>query len=82
MNLIQVSVEVGYDLRTVELTHDEWAAVQNGQHLLRKVVDYYEGDAKILAAADKAQTGAEEYLVARMAVRILKSLQSKLIVTS
>jgi len=45
MNLIQVSVEVGYDLRTVELTHDEWAAVQNGQHLLRKVVDYYEGDA-------------------------------------
>jgi len=41
------------------------------------ILDYYEGDAKILAAADKAQTGAEEYLVARMAVRILKSLQSK-----
>ena len=42
--MIHVSVVVGYDLRTVELTHDEWAAVQNGQHLIREVVDYYEGE--------------------------------------
>jgi hypothetical protein len=43
-NMIQVSVAVGYDLRSVELTSDEWAEVQNGQHLVREVVDYYEGE--------------------------------------
>ena len=44
MNMIQVSVEIGYDLRTVELTSDEWTAVQNGENLVREVVDYYEGE--------------------------------------
>jgi hypothetical protein len=43
-NTIQISVEVGYDLRSVELTPDEWGEVQNGQHLVREVVDYYEGE--------------------------------------
>ena len=43
--MIQVSVEIGYELRTVELTRQEWEAVQKGQHLIREVEDYYEGEA-------------------------------------
>mgnify|MGYP001472781884 CR=1 FL=1 len=43
--MILVSVEIGYDLRTVELTPQEWEAVQRGQHLIREVEDYYEGEA-------------------------------------
>ena len=39
-----VSVAVGYDLRSVELTLDEWAAVQSGEKLVREVIDYYEGE--------------------------------------
>ena len=43
--MIQVSVEIGSELRTVELTHQEWETVQRGQHLVREVEDYYEGEA-------------------------------------
>ena len=42
---IRVSVEVGYDLRSIELTPEEWASVQTGQNLVREVIDYYEGEA-------------------------------------
>ena len=38
---IRVSVEVGYDLRSIELTPEEWASVQTGQNLVREVIDYY-----------------------------------------
>ena len=43
--MIQVSVDIGYDLRTVELSPQEWKAVQRGQRLVREVEDYYEGEA-------------------------------------
>lgn len=43
--MIRVSVEIGNELRTVELTHQEWQTVQRGQRLVREVEDYYEGEA-------------------------------------
>jgi hypothetical protein len=43
--MIQVSVEIGNELRTLALTHQEWETVQRGQHLVREVEDYYEGEA-------------------------------------
>ena len=43
--MIRVSVEIGHDLRTVELTPQEWEAVQRGQRLVQEVEDYYEGEA-------------------------------------
>ena len=42
---VRLSVEVGYDLRSVDLTLDEWAQVQGGEKLVREVIDYYEGEA-------------------------------------
>jgi len=43
-NSIFLSVEVGYDIRTTELTADEWGDVQNGVELHKSVLDWYEGE--------------------------------------
>jgi hypothetical protein len=40
-----VSVTVGYDLRTVNLTEKQWKAVQDGKPLVKRVKDHYEGQA-------------------------------------
>ena len=41
---ISISVEIGYELRTVSLSETEWTRVQSGDVLLKEVVDYYEGE--------------------------------------
>ena len=41
---INVSVEIGYELRTVSLSEFEWRRVQSGHALSKQVVDYYEGE--------------------------------------
>lgn len=41
---ISISVEIGYELRTVSLSETEWKRVQSGDVLLKEVVDYYEGE--------------------------------------
>jgi hypothetical protein len=43
--MIRISVEIGYELRSVELTSQEWEDVQKGTRLNREVVDCYEGEA-------------------------------------
>ena len=42
--MISVCVEIGYDLRTVELTKSEWQSVLDGKTLIREVEDCYEGE--------------------------------------
>ena len=41
---ISISVEIGYELRTVSLSETEWTRVQSGHALSKEVVDYYEGE--------------------------------------
>ena len=41
---INVSVTVGYDLRSVLLTELEWKMVQEGKELVKEVEDSYEGE--------------------------------------
>ena len=41
---IGLSVEIGYELRTVSLSDLEWSRVQSGHALSKEVVDYYEGE--------------------------------------
>jgi hypothetical protein len=40
---VTLSIEVGYELRTVELTAGEWSKVQLGEELHKTVQDFYEG---------------------------------------
>lgn len=44
LETINVSVEVGYELRTVSLTELEWKSVQAGETLTKGIKDYYEGE--------------------------------------
>ena len=41
---INLSVEVGYELRTVSLSELEWKKVRSGHSLSKEIVDYYEGE--------------------------------------
>ena len=41
---INVSVEIGYELRTVELTQKEWDDVNKGEFLSKTIEDMYEGE--------------------------------------
>jgi hypothetical protein len=38
-----VSIPIGDDLRTVNLTEKQWKAVQDGKPLVKSVKDHYEG---------------------------------------
>lgn len=40
----ELSVSVGYDLRSVELTEDEFASIKSGKKLTKVVEDDYEGE--------------------------------------
>ncbi len=44
MRTYNLSVEVGYELRTVNLTQDEYDAVRNSVTLCKEVRDFYEGE--------------------------------------
>ncbi len=44
LKTINVSVTVGYDLRSVQLTELEWKMVQEGKELVKEVEDSYEGE--------------------------------------
>ena len=44
LKTINVSVEVGCELRTVSLTELEWNSVQAGETLTKGIKDYYEGE--------------------------------------
>lgn len=39
-----VTVEIGYELRTVSLTKKEWNFVKSGNHLIKSTQDSYEGE--------------------------------------
>ena len=39
-----ISVEIGYELRTVSLLESEWKCVKSGDHLVKTTQDYYEGE--------------------------------------
>ena len=41
--IINVSVPIGYDYRTVQLSELEWKRVQQGKELIKEVEDSYEG---------------------------------------
>ena len=41
---INISVEIGSELRTVSLSELEWKHIQSGHSLSKEVVDYYEGE--------------------------------------
>lgn len=41
---IDISVVIGYELRTVSLSELEWERIQSGHFLSKEVVDYYEGE--------------------------------------
>lgn len=41
---INVSVEIGYELRTVSLSELEWKKVRSGHSLSKEIVDYHEGE--------------------------------------
>ena len=43
-NKINVSVEIGYELRTVQLTEEEWDDVNKGEFLSKSIEDNYEGE--------------------------------------
>lgn len=40
----KLSVEIGYEVRSVELTETEWESIQRGETLARSVDDSYEGE--------------------------------------
>jgi hypothetical protein len=42
--VINLSVEVGYELRTVSLTEEEYAYIKSGKQLVKEVEDHYEGE--------------------------------------
>ena len=44
LKTINVSVEVGDELRTVSLTELEWKRIQAGENLTKEIEDYYEGE--------------------------------------
>jgi hypothetical protein len=44
MKTYNLSVEVGYALRTVSLSEDEFKLIKSGKPLSKEVEDYYEGD--------------------------------------
>lgn len=44
LKTINISVTVGYDLRSVLLTELEWKMVQEGKELVKEVEDSYEGE--------------------------------------
>lgn len=39
----KLSVEIGYEVQSVELTETEWESIQRGEMLTRSVDDAYEG---------------------------------------
>ena len=39
-----ITVEIGYELRTVSLTEKEWKRVKSGDHLIKSTQDSYEGE--------------------------------------
>ena len=41
---VHVSVTVGYELRTIILSANEWKNVKSGKELTKSVDDYYEGE--------------------------------------
>ena len=41
---INVSVEIGYELRTVKLTQQEWEDVNEGKYLSKSIEEMYEGE--------------------------------------
>lgn len=41
---VQLAVEVGYELRAVQLTAEEWDSVKRGEPLNKFVRDFYEGE--------------------------------------
>ena len=41
---VNVSVEIGYELRTVSLSELEWKKVRTGHSLSKEILDYYEGE--------------------------------------
>jgi len=41
---VDVSVSVGYELRTISLTDLEWKKVKEGGKLVKEMEDYYEGE--------------------------------------
>lgn len=45
MGIVSVTVQIGYESHTVELTEVEWRAVKEGTALTKDVESYYEGEA-------------------------------------
>ena len=41
---INISVEIGYEIRTVSLSELEWKKIQSGHPLSKEIVDHYEGE--------------------------------------
>jgi hypothetical protein len=44
VQMVTVSVEIGYERRTVELSNSEWKSVLAGDTLVREGENYYEED--------------------------------------
>lgn len=40
----RISVSIGYDLRTVEVSAGDWKAIERGEAKIFEVEDYYEGE--------------------------------------
>ena len=45
MSIVSVTVQIGYESHTAELTEAEWRAVKEGKALTKDVESYYEGEA-------------------------------------
>jgi len=45
MGIVRVTVQIGHESHTVELTETEWKSVKAGNALSRDVESYYEGGA-------------------------------------
>ena len=43
MGIVSVTVQIGYESHTAELTEAEWTAVKRGKALTKDVKSYYEG---------------------------------------
>ena len=41
---INLSLEIGYEMHTIELNVDEWKKINDGTHLIKKLESYYEGE--------------------------------------
>lgn len=41
---VTLGIEIGYELRTIILTHSQWVEVQSGHELIQEVDDLYEGE--------------------------------------